>query len=104
MTDPIADYEAFLKTGESKKALAIEALKKTLKDQKRAVRMTEQRIAKLEGRAPEKTAAPDVDGAAKPRKKSSYVMTPEHAEKMRIGREKLKAEKAKELAGEKAKK
>jgi hypothetical protein len=86
MTDPVTDYDEFLKKGEAKRTAAIEHLKKTLAEQRAEVRNTEARIAALEGREA------GTSGKRK-RRRSSYIMTPEHKEKLRKAREKRRREK-----------
>ncbi len=83
MADAFAEYQTELKKLEGKRQAAIDALRETLKEQKAAVRNTEQQLEQLQG------------GEKLARRKSTYVMTAEHKEKLRLAREKKKQERSK---------
>ncbi len=90
MTDPIAEYESELKKLETKKEAAVQALRERLNEEEAAVRETAEKIAELTGTA----ISGAQDGPRKRKRRSSYVMTPEHREAMRRGRQKGAAAKA----------
>jgi hypothetical protein len=95
MTDPIAEYEEAIRALDDKKAGAIKALKKQLRQQKKVVLEIERRIAALQGKAVGAAVMAGEGTEKPPRKASSYVMTPAHKRKIAAGIERGKVERAK---------
>ncbi len=78
MTDPVAEYKAEVDKLKGKRDAAVASLSESLKQLKRQVRVTEQQLRAFTGK--------------KVKGRKPYEMTPEHKEKIRLG--KLKSKKA----------